>query len=175
MKTWRWLRAQDSVLLVITALEGWILRVPIILILTGRSQSTKVMWVAMLLSNLLKMEYCVEMFKKCTTYFSVFTGLSVIWILLAESSSTIWFLLNTSGCLCSTIHSGLHNLFSLPYSTYPASCPLLGGHTGFGDICPVGYHCPEGSVVPQGCPAGSYQDELGQDYCKACPAGECRF
>ena len=30
-------------------------------------------------------------------------------------------------------------------------------------------------MVPQGCPAGSYHDEIGQDNCKACPAGECRF
>ena len=110
-------------LLVITALEGWILRVPTILILTGRSQSTKVMWVVMLLSNLLKMVYCVEMFKKCTMFFSVFTGLSVIRIL--SPSSTTWFLLHISGSLRSTVHTGLHNLFSLPYSTCPATCPVL--------------------------------------------------
>ena len=65
VKTWRWLRALAYVLLVITALEGWILRVPTILILTGRFQSTKVMWVVMLLSNLLKMKHWEQVFKKC--------------------------------------------------------------------------------------------------------------
>ena len=74
-----------------------------------------------------------------------------------------------------TFAAGLCNylLFcsAVVFSTYPATCPLLGGHTGFGDICPSGYYCPIGSFVPLGCPSGSYQDEEGQDYCKACPAG----
>lgn len=30
-------------------------------------------------------------------------------------------------------------------------------------------------MVPLGCPAGTYQDELGQDYCKSCPAGKSLF
>lgn len=33
--------------------------------------------------------------------------------------------------------------------------------------------CPVGSEVPQGCPAGSYQNEEGQSTCKTCPAGMC--
>ncbi|XP_023933458.1 uncharacterized protein LOC106181652, partial [Lingula anatina] len=56
-------------------------------------------------------------------------------------------------------------------SSYAADCPLTGGHTGFGDICPLGYMCPVGSVVPQGCDPGSYQDEEGTDYCKGCVEG----
>ncbi|RUS80256.1 hypothetical protein EGW08_011985, partial [Elysia chlorotica] len=56
-------------------------------------------------------------------------------------------------------------------SSYPATCPLLGGHTGFGDICPRGYYCPQGSEQPIGCAAGSYQDQEGQGLCKNCPAG----
>ncbi|KAK3579705.1 hypothetical protein CHS0354_031226 [Potamilus streckersoni] len=56
-------------------------------------------------------------------------------------------------------------------SSYNASCPLLGGHTGTGDICPQGYRCPVGTMLPIGCTAGTYQDELGQSTCKNCPAG----
>lgn len=56
-------------------------------------------------------------------------------------------------------------------STYPASCPLLGGHTGIGDVCPIGYHCPLGSALPVPCPSGYYQNEEGQSTCKNCPQG----
>ena len=42
---------------------------------------------------------------------------------------------------------------------------------GYGDICPRGYFCPAGSVIPQGCPAGTYQDLEGEYTCKTCPAG----
>ncbi|XP_062603182.1 uncharacterized protein LOC134264959 [Saccostrea cucullata] len=51
------------------------------------------------------------------------------------------------------------------------TCNLLGGHTGYGDICPMGYHCPLGSELPVECPAGKYQNEIGQSVCKTCPAG----
>ena len=30
-------------------------------------------------------------------------------------------------------------------------------NTGSGGLCPRGYHCPEGSVLPTSCPAGYYQ------------------
>lgn len=33
----------------------------------------------------------------------------------------------------------------------------------------MGHFCPPQSVLPQGCPPGSYQDEEGQTYCKPCP------
>ena len=45
-------------------------------------------------------------------------------------------------------------------------------HLGFGDVCAVGYHCPLGSSLPVSCPEGTYQDEIGQDYCKQCMEGE---
>ena len=35
----------------------------------------------------------------------------------------------------------------------------------------MGYYCPQGSVLPVGCPDGSYQDQVGKTYCKSCPAG----
>lgn len=43
---------------------------------------------------------------------------------------------------------------------------------GYGDICPMGYHCPLGSELPVECPAGKYQNEIGQSVCKTCPEGE---
>ena len=56
-------------------------------------------------------------------------------------------------------------------STWFPTCPIIGGHTGYGDVCPRGYYCVLGSTLPQGCPAGTYQDEEGQDDCKECPEG----
>ena len=38
-------------------------------------------------------------------------------------------------------------------------------------VCPSGHHCPVGVDYPIPCPAGTYQDERGNDTCKACPAG----
>lgn len=38
-------------------------------------------------------------------------------------------------------------------------------------ICPTGSRCPVGSDFPIPCDAGSYQDERGNDTCKACPIG----
>ena len=43
--------------------------------------------------------------------------------------------------------------------------------TGFGDICPRGYKCVEGSVEPAGCEPGTYQDQEGQSACTTCPNG----
>lgn len=37
--------------------------------------------------------------------------------------------------------------------------------------CPAGYYCPTGSSVQTLCPAGTYQDEVGQSVCKECPEG----
>ena len=37
--------------------------------------------------------------------------------------------------------------------------------------CPVGYYCPGATGTAVVCPAGSYQDETAQGYCKNCPAG----
>ena len=42
---------------------------------------------------------------------------------------------------------------------------------GIGGQCEPGFFCPTGSEFPRGCPEGTYQDEEGQDHCKACPAG----
>ncbi|KAI0228985.1 hypothetical protein LSAT2_020568 [Lamellibrachia satsuma] len=56
-------------------------------------------------------------------------------------------------------------------STYPPSCPLLGGHTGYGDICPRGFYCPVGSSLPLSCEAGTYQNQEGQSSCMPCPEG----
>ncbi|CAM9191532.1 unnamed protein product, partial [Ectocarpus fasciculatus] len=38
-------------------------------------------------------------------------------------------------------------------------------------ICTIGSYCPGGSDFPSPCPPGQYQDEVGADACKICPAG----
>ncbi|XP_032694159.1 neurogenic locus notch homolog protein 3-like [Lontra canadensis] len=56
-------------------------------------------------------------------------------------------------------------------------CPRasVSGHSP-GTLCPVGHSCPPGSLEPQLCPPGQYQDEPGQSLCKICPAGKfCSF
>ncbi|PIK35709.1 hypothetical protein BSL78_27465 [Apostichopus japonicus] len=55
--------------------------------------------------------------------------------------------------------------------TYNETCPLLGGYTGVGGVCPRGHRCPEGTTLPLGCDAGYYQDQEGEGDCKSCPAG----
>ncbi|XP_069122179.1 multiple epidermal growth factor-like domains protein 6 [Argopecten irradians] len=37
--------------------------------------------------------------------------------------------------------------------------------------CTQGHYCPEGSITPLRCASGSYQDDIGSWWCKACPAG----
>ena len=39
------------------------------------------------------------------------------------------------------------------------------------NICPVGFKCPVGSVIPIPCPNASYQDEAGNPTCKVCLEG----
>ena len=46
-----------------------------------------------------------------------------------------------------------------------------GNHTGEGGICPTGYYCPEGSIIPLGCPAGYYTELDNQAECTECPEG----
>lgn len=44
------------------------------------------------------------------------------------------------------------------YCTEGVNTPTpTGNHTGVGGICPQGFKCPGTTVVPQGCPAGTYQ------------------
>lgn len=60
------------------------------------------------------------------------------------------------------------------YNVTNGSCPnptFLGQYTGIGDICPPGTFCTQGSNVPEDCAAGTYNDEHGQERCKACPSG----
>ena len=38
-------------------------------------------------------------------------------------------------------------------------------------VCPTGHYCPVGVDYPIPCAAGTYQDERGNDTCKACPSG----
>ncbi len=49
--------------------------------------------------------------------------------------------------------------------------PMLTVLPGFGDICPRGYYCPAGSIRPQGCSPGTYQDQEGESTCQICPPG----
>ena len=37
--------------------------------------------------------------------------------------------------------------------------------------CTVGHYCPGETGLPVQCPAGTYQDETGQEFCKGCPVG----
>ena len=37
--------------------------------------------------------------------------------------------------------------------------------------CPAGSMCPVTNSLPQICPLGTYQDEIGKTYCKTCPDG----
>ena len=68
------------------------------------------------------------------------------------------------------ISVGVIDLMLMMYDIF--HCPFFAGaHTGSGGLCPAGYYCEEGSELPQGCPAGTYQDEDGQSDCKACPTG----
>jgi len=42
------------------------------------------------------------------------------------------------------------------------------------NICPIGYYCPIGTVVPEPCPEGTYGTAQGMTdskSCTACPAG----
>ena len=43
--------------------------------------------------------------------------------------------------------------------------------TGTGGVCPIGNRCPVGSVNPDPCPAGTYNDMTGQADCLICPEG----
>jgi hypothetical protein len=38
-------------------------------------------------------------------------------------------------------------------------------------VCPIAHMCPLGSGSPLPCPAGTYQDDVGEDSCALCPAG----
>jgi hypothetical protein len=43
-----------------------------------------------------------------------------------------------------------------------------------GDICPKGYYCPQGSIIPTACPAGSYNTQMGAvsiSDCTSCSPG----
>ncbi|WAR13008.1 hypothetical protein MAR_027188 [Mya arenaria] len=44
-------------------------------------------------------------------------------------------------------------------------------NTGTGGICPQGSRCPTGSLTPESCPTGTYQDLDNQADCKTCPSG----
>ncbi|KAG9392255.1 hypothetical protein J8273_5240 [Carpediemonas membranifera] len=56
------------------------------------------------------------------------------------------------------------------YCTGGATTPTpTDGDTG--DICPTCHYCPTASSAPTACPAGSYQDAVGQTNCMQCPAG----
>jgi hypothetical protein len=44
----------------------------------------------------------------------------------------------------------------------------------FGGICPVGHYCETGSILPQACPAGTFNNKIGSDSpsdCVSCPGG----
>ena len=63
--------------------------------------------------------------------------------------------------------------------TYPTTNCAAGKYCAVGTAavdCSAGYACPEGSVAPILCLAGTYQDSTGQANCLTCPAGYyCNF
>lgn len=44
-------------------------------------------------------------------------------------------------------------------------------NTTLGGKCFAGHFCVEGSDWPKPCPAGKYNDDIGKETCKNCPAG----
>ncbi len=45
----------------------------------------------------------------------------------------------------------------------------------YGDVCPTGYFCPQGSGSPKPCPVGSFLPEPGASspsHCHPCPPGK---
>ena len=44
-------------------------------------------------------------------------------------------------------------------------------YTGEGGICPPAHYCPNGSVNPVGCPAGTFSNQTGLSQCLECPKG----
>jgi hypothetical protein len=87
--------------------------------------------------------------------------------------------------------TGLVNITDCPDCTRGFYCPLNGtvyavrpclegyfcppGTANVGNVtellCPKAHMCPFGSAEPTPCSAGTYQDEIGQEHCKECPAG----
>ncbi len=58
------------------------------------------------------------------------------------------------------------------YNSWKRNGNLYQGY--FGEICPSGSYCPEGSVFPILCPPGTWSDSLGlkSEYeCTPCPIG----
>ncbi|EDV28435.1 uncharacterized protein TRIADDRAFT_51343 [Trichoplax adhaerens] len=51
------------------------------------------------------------------------------------------------------------------------TCPQQSLGTGIGGICPIGHYCQQGSVNPTPCPAGTYNNKVGQSSCFTCPSG----
>ena len=60
---------------------------------------------------------------------------------------------------------------SNPFMLDSAQCPTGTVHPIIGHECPTGSYCPEGTDLPIGCPAGTYQTLTNQDHCLGCPAG----
>ncbi len=40
-----------------------------------------------------------------------------------------------------------------------------------GDVCPIGYYCPEGTAIPKQCEPGTYTDTTQNSQCLPCTAG----
>eukprot|EP00606_Chrysophyceae_sp_TOSAG23-5_P001356 GSChrysophyteH2.ASY1.ANO1.1387.1 assembled CDS len=58
------------------------------------------------------------------------------------------------------------------YCTLGATTAVQNDCTDLYGICPIGHKCELGfNVQPVKCPAGTFQAEMGQDHCDACPAG----
>ena len=68
----------------------------------------------------------------------------------------------TGGYYC-PLSASVHATRKCPAGDF---CPPGTSEIGYDNICPTGYKCPYGSVYPEACPAGYYQDEVGQHLCK---------
>ena len=52
------------------------------------------------------------------------------------------------------------------------NCCIVGTGNGDDNPCPTGYYCPEGSALPEACPAGMYGNVIraeSPDDCALCP------
>ncbi|KAI4815467.1 hypothetical protein KUCAC02_005611 [Chaenocephalus aceratus] len=61
------------------------------------------------------------------------------------------------------------------FNLYLDNTLVTAAHQSYGDVCPMGHICPQGSGLPIPCPAGSFLPEPGASsptQCRRCPPGK---
>lgn len=80
----------------------------------------------------------------------------------------LWYNISLGGHYC----AGTQNINPTDQCDARYYCP--GGQsvkTPSEYLCTAGHYCPRGSITPQSCWNGSYQNVTGQDGCNECPPG----